>query len=469
MSHLQTKIFARVAALALLILLGAHALVPTESFSGTTLLALVGASLLSAYVLARGLARMLLAPFTELETFSSEVIGAHRERRLHWAFGDERDRTAIAVNRLADRLWRDIDEAQHEVQNHGALMAGIAEGVLLVDQGQRVTLVNKGFRELFGIWGDVKGRRVLEVLRIPEIHDVLQASQMETPRDPVIRDVQIGIQTDRTLLCHAARFPKEGPSTGTLLVFHDVTELRRVDQMRRDFVANASHELRTPLTSIQGFAETLAAGGLDEDTIDRCTGTILRNVIRMRNLIDDLMNISEIENREDNAERTVVDIALLSQQLVADQKKRLESAELTAEIRLGSQANAWCNQNAVTQVLENLLTNAIRYTDTGGHITISIEPAAEHLKVCVADTGIGIPKDALDRIFERFYRVDAARSRAVGSTGLGLSIVRHLVQAMSGTITVESEEAVGSCFTLTLPLSLPDPPKPNSTQPTTVG
>ena len=462
MSHLLTKIFARVAALVLLILLGAYALVPAESFSRTTLLALVGVSLFSVYVLARGLARMLLAPFEELETFSSEVAGAQRERRLHWAFGDERDRTAIAVNRLADQLWRDIDEAQHEAQTLAAVMAGIAEGVILVDQSQRVTLVNQGFRELFGIWGDIEGRSVLEVLRIPEIHDVLQAAQIETLRDPVIRDIQIRTQTDRTLLVHAARFPEEGPSAGTLVVFHDVSELRRVDQMRRDFVANASHELRTPLTSIQGFAETLAAGGLDEDTVDRCTETILRNVIRMRNLIDDLMDISKIENREDNAERTVVDIAHLSQELVADQKKRLESAGLTAESRPGSHANAWCNQNAVTQVLENLLTNAIRYTDTGGHITISIEPATDHLKICVADTGIGIPKDALDRIFERFYRVDAARSRAVGSTGLGLSIVKHLVQAMSGTITVESEEAVGSCFTLTLPLPLHDPLQPNS-------
>ena len=452
MSHLQTQIFSRIAALVLLILLGAYALVPAESFSGTTLLALVGVSLLSAYVLARGLARMLLAPFEELETFSSEVAGAQRERRLHWAFGDERDRTAIAVNRMADQLWRDIDEAQHEAQNLGALMAGIAEGVLLIDQGQRVTLVNQGFRELFGIWGDIEGRSVLEVLRIPEIHDVLQAAQMETLRDPVIRDIQIRTQTDRTFLVHAARFPEEGPSAGTLVVFHDVSELRRVDQIRRDFVANASHELRTPLTSIQGFAETLAAGGLDEDMVDRCTETILRNVIRMRNLIDDLMDISKIENREDNAERTVVDIALLSQQLVADQKKRLESAELTAEIRLGSQANAWCNKNAVTQVLENLLTNAIRYTDTGGHITISIEPATDHLKVCVADTGIGIPRDALDRIFERFYRVDPARSRQTGGTGLGLAIVRHTAENHGGRVMVESQLGAGSSFTLQLPL-----------------
>lgn len=469
MRPLLTKIFARVAALALLILLGAHALVPAESFSGTTLLALVGASLFGAYVLARGLARMLLAPFEELETFSSEVAGAQRERRLHWAFGDERDRTAIAVNRLADQLWRDIDEARYEAQNLAAVMAGIAEGVILIDQSQRVTLVNQGFRELFGIWGDIEGRSVLEVLRIPEIHDVLQAAQIETLRDTVIRDIQIRTQTDRTLSVHAARFPAKGPSAGTLAVFHDVSELRRVDRIRRDFVANASHELRTPLTSIQGFTETLAAGGLDGDTVDRCIETILRNVMRMRNLIDDLLDISEIENREDNAERTVVDIAHLSQELVADQKKRLESAGLTAEIRPGSHSNAWCNQNAATQVLENLLTNAIRYTDTGGHITISIEPATDYLKVCVADTGIGIPKDVLDRIFERFYRVDAARSRAVGSTGLGLSIVKHLVQAMSGTITVESEEAVGTSFTLTLPLPLPDPPKPNSASPTTVG
>ena len=452
MSHLQSKIFARIAALVVLLVVVADALAPAGALQVTTLMTLLALGLVAAFILSRSLSRMLIDPFEELQIFSAEVAGTRRERRLHWAFGDERDRTAIAVNRLADHLWREIDEAQNEAQHLGAVMAGIAEGVLLVDSDHRITLVNQGFREIFGVWGDIEGRSILEVLRLPDVQDVLEEAQSKTLREPVIRDLPMRTQGERTILIHAARFPEEGPSTGTLALFHDVTQLRRVDAIRRDFVANASHELRTPLTSIQGFTETLAAGGLDPETVDRCTETILRNVTRMRNLIDDLIDLSRIENRKDGDGRIVVDVASVAAELLADQRKRLESAGLHAEIITGRHSNAWCNRSAVTQVLENLLTNAIRYTDAGGRITISIEPTPEHLRVCVSDTGIGIPEAALDRIFERFYRVDAARARAIGSTGLGLSIVKHLARSMNGTISVESEEAAGSRFTLTLPL-----------------
>ena len=247
------------------------------------------------------------------------------------------------------------------------------------------------------------------------------------------------------------RFPSEGPPAGSLAVFHDVTEVRRVDKVRRDFIANASHELRTPLTSIQGYAETLASGDLRPEDSERCIETILRNAGRMRDLIDDLMELSRIENEASVIEHARVDAVRLARELLIDLRRRLERAELEAELLTQSAPDAWCDRSALEHVLENLLTNAIRYTDAGGQIRVGIEPKADLLEITVEDTGIGIPEQSRDRIFERFYRVDAARSRAVGSTGLGLAIVRHLVQAMGGTIRVESEIGVGSRFLFTVP------------------
>jgi two-component system phosphate regulon sensor histidine kinase PhoR len=350
---------------------------------------------------------------------------------------------------MSDRLSHEIEEARREAQQLEAVMAGMVEGVLVLDPQNRILLVNPGLRELFGIWGSVRGRTVLEVIRLPEIDNLVRKARDGI--EPVIRDIPLRTGSKRTVLAHAARFPAEGPPAGTLAVFHDVTEIRRVDQVRRDFIANASHELRTPLTSIQGFAETLSTASLSPEDEERCQQTILRNVSRMRDLIDDLMNLSRIENEDHVLERSRVDVVRLVRELIADHQKHLLSTEIDARLMTSMAPEAWCDRGALLQVLENLLTNAIRYTDAGGQIQISVEAREQTVEVIVADTGIGIPEEARTRIFERFYRVDAARSRAVGSTGLGLAIVRHLVQAMEGTISVESEIGIGSRFTLALP------------------
>lgn len=449
MKRLQLKILCLATVLGGGVALAALWLLPTPRFDGpavTTLIALAGAG---AFGLSWLVTRMILVPLDEVRHLSGEITTGRRDQRLHWAYGDERDATALALNRMADRLSREIDEAHREAQQLEAVMAGMVEGVLVLDLHERIVLVNPGFRELFGTWGPVRDRTVLEVVRQPEIEDLLREARDQ--RDPVVRDLPVRAGSERTVLAHAVRFPTEGPPAGTLAVFHDVTEVRRVDQVRRDFIANASHELRTPLTSIQGYAETLAGGGLGEEDAQRCLQTILRNVSRMRDLIDDLMELSKIENEAHDFERTRVDVARLAREVLADLQKRLASAEIEASLEAVASAEAWCDRSALLHVLENLLTNAIRYTDAGGRIRVAIVPKADLLEVTVEDTGIGIPDEARDRIFERFYRVDAARSRAVGSTGLGLAIVRHLVQAMGGSIRVESEIGVGSRFIFTVP------------------
>lgn len=463
MKRLHWKIFAFATSVTTSLALAAVLIAPEGSFAGADVLGLValgaGASLALSFVVAR----MTLLPLDEIRALAAEFASGKRSQRLLWSFGDERDATAVSVNRMADRLGREIEDARREAQQLEAVLAGMVEGVLVLDVQDRIVLVNPGFRELFGTWGPVRDRRLIEVVRRPEIDDLL--TEAASAREPVVRDLPVRAGTDRTVLAHAVRFPSEGPPSGTLAVFHDVTDVRRVDKVRRDFIANASHELRTPLTSIQGFAETLANGGLSPEDAERCLQTILRNVGRMRHLIDDLMQLSRIENEAEARDPSRVDVVKLTRDLLLDLRKRLASAEIEAELVTASAPDAWCDRSALEHVLENLLTNAIRYTDAGGRIRVCVESKADLLEVSVEDTGIGIPEYARDRIFERFYRVDAARSRAVGSTGLGLAIVRHLVQAMHGTIRVESEIGVGSRFVFTVPRARDEAGKPPEATP----
>ncbi|MCR9097263.1 MAG: ATP-binding protein [bacterium] len=454
MKRLYWKIFALAASVSTCLALAAVAIAPPGAFAGVAFLKLAGLGLAGSLLVSWLVGRMSLDPLDQVRALAAGLATGRRDQRLLWSYGDERDETAISLNRTADRLVREIDEAHREAQQLQAVLSAMVEGVLVLDVQDRIVLVNPGFRELFRTWGPVRDRTLIEVIRQPEVHDLL--ADAKTTRDAVIRDLPLRGAGDRTILAHAIRFPAEGPPAGTLAVFQDVTEVRRVDKVRRDFIANASHELRTPLTSIQGFAETLASGGLGPEDADRCLETILRNVGRMRDLIDDLMELSRIENQASVAELTRVDVVRLTRELLVDLGKRLSSAELEAELVTRSAPDAWCDRSALEHVLENLLTNAIRYTDAGGRIRILIEPKAELLEVTVEDTGIGIPEKSLGRIFERFYRVDASRTRAVGSTGLGLAIVRHLVQAMGGTIRVESELGVGSRFIFTIPRARED-------------
>lgn len=402
-----------------------------------------------ALLLARHLARMTLDPLSQIREVVSELSRGNLERRLHWYLGDERDAVAASINRMADHLARQIDEARHEAQQLEAVMGSMVEGVLVLDLSGRIVLANPGFRELLGVWGPVEGRSVLEVLRHIEIDEVLTQARQES--SPVIRDIEVRGGKNRTVLTHAVGFPLSGPRAGTVAVFHDVTEVRRVDRIRRDFIANASHELRTPLTSIQGFAETLSSSKLSQQEMEPYLAVILRNARRMANLIDDLMDLSRIESGKTAVDRTRVDVCRVARTLISDMAPRIARAGLDAGLVTQQAPEAWADRRAIEQILENLITNAIRYTDEGGTIRIEVHAKADLLEVTVADTGIGIPETSKDRIFERFYRVDAARSRAVGSTGLGLSITRHLVRAMGGTIRVESEIGVGSRFVFTVP------------------
>ena len=260
MKRLFWKIFALAAAVSAGLTVAATLLATDGAFDALRFVQLLGLGLVGAAGLATIVTRMALEPLDQIRELAARLSAGRPDGRLLWSFGDERDATAIALNRMADRLLREIDDIRRETQQLEAVLSAMVEGVLVLDVQDRVVLVNPGFRELFGVWGAVRDRALVEVIRQPEIDDLL--GEAKTTRAPVVRDLPLRGGPERTVLAHAVRFPSEGPPAGTLAVFHDVSEVRRVDKVRRDFIANASHELRTPLTSIQGFAETLAAGGL---------------------------------------------------------------------------------------------------------------------------------------------------------------------------------------------------------------
>ena len=366
---------------------------------------------------------------------------------MQWHSSDELGEIARAIDRLGEQLELRLREVIGEKEQLQAVLGSMAEGVLVLDPKGRIVLANRRLRELLGLQGDIEGRTPLEVLRNADLEQAL--AQAGAANAPLFREIELGGRARRVLGIRAAplRGEKQG---GVVAVFGDLTELRRLEVVRRDFVANASHELRTPLTAVQGFAETLASGKVPAADRPRYLEIILQHARRLGSLVDDLLELSRIESGKlellpsDVPLAAVVDRALDSLSSLFEQRKisarrgRMEPVLVRADAR------------ALEQVLVNLLENAGKYTELGGRVEVRAESLGDMVRVSVEDTGIGIPEAHLARIFERFYRVDKARSRALGGTGLGLSIVRHLVESMGGQVSVDSTPGKGSIFHFTL-------------------
>ena len=406
--------------------------------------------LVAALALSFLLSWLSLRPIRELQEVVQEIAEGRLERRLLWQAGDERVEIARSINHMARQMGEQISKATREKARLEAVLASMAEGVLVLDADGRIVHANPRLRELLSVWGELAERRAAEVIRDPGIEAALREALGSS--QPLVREIELGAAGEPVLLMHAAGFPASGPRAGTVAVFHDVSELRRLDRVRRDFIANASHELRTPLTAIQGFADTLRGGSLSHEELRPYLDVILRNSQRMASLVDDLLALSRIEGGRGGLEKVSVDLPRLTRTLLSDFQPRLAEARLEASLEAEPEPlQCLGDRQALEQILSNLLSNAVRYTNPGGRIDVRLRAREDGVEIEVADTGIGIPSAEQQRIFERFYRVDAARSRALGGTGLGLSIVKHLVKAMGGEVRVESEIGVGSRFTVRLP------------------
>lgn len=415
------------------------------------LLAAGALGLLAALALSYAVAWATLRPVEEIRRLTAAVAGGDLDYRLPRRFTDELGEIAGAIRQLAEQLREQLAETTAEKERLRAVLDGMGEGVLVVDRNGAIDLANDRLREFFAASAPLEGRMVLEAVRHAGLADLLAA--VRETGEPATGAIEVVHPAPRTLRVHAVRFPADAAAPlGIVAVFHDVTELARLEKVRREFVANASHELRTPLAAIRGFAETLLGNpGIAEEDRHRYLEVIDRHSTRLGNLVDDLLELSRIEGGTTELRIGAVDVGAMASALVGDLAERCREKRLEASAESRGETVARADGPAVEQILMNLLDNAIKYTEPGGRIQVAVEEHEDGIRTRVEDTGVGIPADDLGRIFERFYRVDKARSRELGGTGLGLSIVKHLVQALDGEIRVESEPGKGSVFSFTLP------------------
>ncbi len=355
-----------------------------------------------------------------------------------------------SVNDTVSRIRDSMRFLEEEHNQATAILSSMTEGVAVVDREERIRYSNPAFRRALpsGPGVSFEGRRLVEITRQSEILAMVQEVRSGGER----KEAEIATTglKPRTFLVRAA----PAGERGAVLVVLDITEIRRLERVRRDFVANVSHELRTPLTAIQGFAETLLRGALDEPENSRRFVEIIRDhAWRLARLTEDLLKLSRIEAGKLELELRPISIGTVVEQCAETARLKVSEKRQTLTVSVCDPPPlVRADSHALLDVLRNLLDNAIQYTPEEGHIALRVTLAgADEVRIAVEDDGIGIPASSHDRIFERFYRVDAARSRKVGGTGLGLSISKHLVEGLGGRIELESQLGRGSTFTVVLP------------------
>jgi len=366
--------------------------------------------------------------------------------------GDSLEALGSSLNQTAARLDRTIRTLTEERNLSAAILGSMVEGVAVVNGGERLVFTNPGFAEILGLdIPPVSGSSLLEVVRQTELIEAVRRVLAGEPR--VEAEIATGTLRQHFFAATVASV-RAGETSGAVIVLHDITALRKLERIRRDFVANVSHEFRTPLTAIQGFAETLLGGAIDDpQNRERFLGIILEHSRRLARLTEDLLKLSQMDAEKLELEIRPVSVAQVVESCFETAQRRANDKELTLSLNLPSQLpDVAADSRRIQEVLQNLLDNATQYTLPGGKIVLSAEARNDEVIFTVADTGIGIPQADQPRIFERFYRVDVARSREAGGTGLGLSIARHLVEAHGGRIWVDSELGVGSKFHFSIPV-----------------
>ncbi|MEW6684539.1 MAG: two-component system histidine kinase PnpS [Nitrospirota bacterium] len=376
---------------------------------------------------------------------------------------DEVGRLAAALRDAADVVERRVAAITEDQTRFGAILSGMVEGVLVLDRPGRILLLNLAMERMLGCRAsEAVGRHWLDVIRQHDFNELIRAViQSGEPSAATITIDEAGGAHTFAVQGSVTRRPGgEADDLRAVFVFHDVTALKRLERVRSDFIANVSHELRTPLTSIIGYVEALL-DGVQHDTTKReeFLRIIKTHADRLSALVHDLLQLSQIESGDYRWRRDSVDVGALVRRSVALVHPLAQRRQIA--LRCTNEVEALCvvgDEEKLTQVLVNLLDNAVKYTEAGGSVEVTVQSSDGHAIVRVRDTGIGIPPADRDRIFERFYRVDRARSRESGGTGLGLSIVKHIVEAHGGTVSVDSRLGHGSVFTVTLPQERETPP-----------
>ncbi len=389
----------------------------------------------------------------DLKRGALRFAGGDLSRRLPVPGSDELGSLAEAFNHMAEQLKDRIGILIRQGQLQEAVLSSMVEGVLAVDSQQRLITLNRAAAQLLGVdYLASQDLTIQEVVRDPQLQSFITRTIFA--RGPI--DAEVALRQGQQIIQAHGTFLRDaqGADIGFLIVLHDITHLRRLEMSRRDFVANVSHELKTPITSIKGFVETLLAGAMQEpENAQNFLGIVSRHTDRLNEIIDDLLSLSRIEQ---DAERGRVFLTTGRLKAVLDSAIQICAAkaaakEITVRLNCPEKLRARINAPLLEQALVNLIDNAVKYSPAGSAVQVEALRDDAEVVVRVQDQGVGIEKNQLDRIFERFYRVDAGRSRKVGGTGLGLAIVKHIAQAHHGRVTVASTPGAGSLFALHLP------------------
>jgi two-component system phosphate regulon sensor histidine kinase PhoR len=411
--------------------------------------------LLFSMILAFVFSKKMVSPIQEIEAFTARIRKGDVSGMVMIESRDEVGQLARNINEMVADLQGKIRQANDEKWKLRAAFAGMAEGVMVLDAQSRIEGLNKGMATIIGSeYADIVGKSPLEVFRNVELQDAL--NRFRQAGDPILQEIALG--DDKPLILDVSisavkNLPGQAPKT--MMVFHDVTRLKKLERIRVDFVANATHEIKTPLTAIIGFVETLEQGAIeDAATARKFLHTIQENARRLNRLVDDLLILSNVElgetklNIEGLAVADVLEKALLLIQANAALKNVSLRTELSPDLPL-----IRADRDKAVQVLLNILDNAVKFTPKGGQVSITAsEDQKDFITLKITDTGPGIAKSELPRLGERFYRVDKMRSRDLGGTGLGLSIVKHLMKAHQGSMEIDSTPGKGAVVSLKFPI-----------------
>lgn len=427
-----------------------------ETYIWSTLAMAGGGAAVIGLLLSLLFARQVVHPLRRMTDVATQLAGQYAPQPALMRSKDELENLTNAFDRMAHNL-RDRMETIIKHRNQLlAVLGGMVEGVIAVDENEYVTHMNQAAGTMLQVNPDTSiGKHIWEVTRVRAVIETLGSTIQDN--EGITDEVQIAQPQALTLTLNAAPLrDSKGALAGAVMMLHDVTEIRRLEHIRRDFVANVSHELKTPITTIKGFVETLRDGAIDDrEHAHRFLDIIANNGDRLHAIIEDLLSLSRLEQtkeitslvRQDTILNHVVETA------VQGCASKAESRQVTVTTACDADLQLSVNALLIEQAIVNLLDNAINYSKAGSIIHIAASRQPDEVMICVQDEGIGIPQEHLPRLFERFYRVDKARSRERGGTGLGLAIVKHIAQVHGGQVTVTSTLGEGSAFTLHLPVA----------------
>ena len=400
--------------------------------------------------------RRWIAPWKDVEELSQAVVEKRPPRKFLISANPQSRRTGLALETLTDRQ-RELEERFREGESSvQAVFGAMLDGLVVVDDQRRVRMMNRESRRMFGLEQAEPGEPLLEVIRHASI-DRLVAEAIRA-RQPRRESIQMSRGPSEGREMEVSAVPLGENSTlmeGAVVLFHDVTQLRQVEEIRRDFVANVSHELRTPLSIFRGYLETLLDDPQQSPAeLRRILEVMERHSDRLHALVEDVLSLARLESPATELDVSEISLPEFLREILRDWEKRFEARQLKSQLDFAENLpllNA--DESRLQEVIYNLLDNAVKYSPSGGQISLQAAVRGDRVRISVADQGIGIREADLPRIFERFYRADKARSRELGGTGLGLSIVKHIAQLHGGTVEAESAPGKGTTISVLLPVA----------------